>query len=133
MTPDETDLDLARRFAGTRSADESAAPDLGELLARPRPVRTGNSPMRRLALAAALVVVAAAAALLLRPRPPVGVAMAAGDLPPAAAGLSAWNSPTASLLRTPGAELWARAPALVPRVPVFASVTLPQTTKGADR
>jgi hypothetical protein len=133
VTPDDPDRDLARRFARTRSADESAAPDLGELLARPRPVRTGNSPVRRLALAAAIVFVAAAAALLLRPRPPVGGAMAVGDLPPAAARLSAWKSPTASLLRTPGADLWARVPALVPRVPVFASVTLPQTTKGAAR
>ncbi len=133
MTSDDSDLDLARRFAETRRADESAAPVLRELLARRRPVRARRSPGRRLALAAALVFVAAAAALLLRPRPPVGGAMAAGDLPPAAARLAAWKSPTASLLRTPGAELWARVPALVPRVPVFASVTLPQTTKGADR
>ena len=134
MTHDDPDLELRKRFAESRRADESAAPDFGALLGRPRRAGTTRSPGRRLALAASLALAAAAAALLLRERPPSpGAGAGAGDLPPAAGALVAWKSPTASLLRTPGAELSARVPALVPRVPVFAAVTLPQTTKGADR
>ena len=130
MTHDDPDLELRKRFAESRRADESAAPDFGALLGRPRRAGPTRSPGRRLALAASLALAAAAAALLLRERPP---SPGAGELPPAAGALVAWKSPTASLLRTPGAELSARVPALVPRVPVFAAVTLPQTTKGADR
>jgi len=135
MTPDDSDLDLdlARRFREKRVAEESAAPDLGELLARPRPVRKGPSMARRLALAAALAVVAAGAWVLLRQRPSFRGAPTAGDLPPAALRVAEWKSPTASLLRTPGADLWRRVPALVPRVPAFASATLLETTKGAAR
>ena len=129
MSPDDPGLDreLARRFEELRRGDEAAAPDLDRLLSRPRRART--SPGRRLALAAAVVVLLAAALLYRRAAPPDS----RDALPPAAASLAAWKSPTASLLRTPGAELWARVPALVPRVPVFASVSAPQTTKGALR
>ncbi len=133
MTRDDSDLDLEERFAERRRADELAAPDLDRLLARPRP-SPSPAPGRRLALAAAaLVFAAAAAALFFRSRTPVRGARDAAALPPAAAELAAWKSPTSSLLSTPGAELWRRVPALVPRVPVFASVPLPQATKGADR
>jgi hypothetical protein len=130
MKDDDLELSLQRRFAAARSADESAAPDIGALLDRPRRTRPVPAAARRLALAAALALAAVAAALLVRARP---LFQGSRDLPPAAGRLASWTSPTASLLRTPGAELGARVPALVPRVPVFASLALPQITKGADR
>jgi len=128
MSPDDPGLDreLVRRFEELRRGDEAAAPDLGGLLGRPRRGRTSR---RHLALAAAVVVLLAAALLLRRTAPPGS----RDALRPAAGSLAAWRSPTGSLLRTPGAELWTRVPALVPRVPVFASVSVPQTTKGAVR
>jgi hypothetical protein len=128
MNPDDPGLDreLARRFQELRRGDEAAAPDLDRLLDRPRRGRTSR---RRLAFAAAVVVLLAAALLFRRAAPPGS----RDALPPAAASLAAWRSPTGSLLHTPGAELWARVPALVPPVPVFASVSIPQTTKGVAR
>ena len=129
MSPDDPGLDreLVRRFEELRRGDEAAAPDLDRLLVRPRRGRV--SSRRRLALAAAVVVLLAAVLLLRRAAPPGS----RDALRPAAGSLAAWRSPTGSLLRTPGAELWTRVPALVPRVPVFASVSVPQTTKGAVR
>lgn len=132
MNPDDRNPDLERLFAEARAREEASAPDLDGLLARPRSARRVATPARRASLALAAVLVLGATALLVRGRVRSAGPGRGGPEPPAET-LMAWRSPTASLLRTPGAELLGGVPALVPRAPVFSTAALPQTTKGAVR
>ncbi|HEY2798277.1 MAG TPA: hypothetical protein VGK26_10355 [Thermoanaerobaculia bacterium] len=129
MTQDsfEPDRELSRLFEAERRADESAAPDLGALLAR-RP-RRRISVGRRIAWALALASLVTLAILLVdvhkgAPRqvtPPAEVVQ-----------LADWESPTAFLLDNPGSELLTEIPNLASS-PANENVSSPEPTKGVTR
>jgi hypothetical protein len=100
MSP-RPDDELRSRFAELRDADARHAPAYRAVLERtdrrvPGVDRNGRRRTLRLALAAAAAIVLA-----------VGVARVSRRRAFVAPPLSTWTSPTASLLRTPGAELLA--------------------------
>lgn len=101
MTPDD---DLRSRFDALRRIDESAVPDLDALVARPR-TRNGR-PLVRVALLAAAAVIIAVVGLRVFKQPPHPVPL------DAATSIVTWQSPTASLLHTPGQELLRTVPTL---------------------
>lgn len=118
MNPKDLDSELTRLFEEQRRADEASAPDFRELMARARaaakgrdfaPAREGRWGRRVVLTAAALIALATGLSLLRPAREP--------RRPSNAATLADWKAPTDVLLQTPGAELLARLPVLLPSVP----------------
>jgi hypothetical protein len=116
MNPKDLEGELTRLFEQQRRADEASAPDFHELMARARGAAKVRDFARdgrwawRAAVAAAASIALAAGLSLLRPAPE-------SRLPSNAATLADWKAPTDVLLQTPGAELLARLPVLLPSVP----------------
>lgn len=96
---DSADRDLRTRFDALRRTDASEAPGFRELIGREvrRPAPTAILSPRRLLRAA----IALAAAIVFA----AGVARVSRRRAPSQVPLSAWTSPTASLLHTPGIGL----------------------------
>ncbi len=120
MTTESPDTRIARLFEERRLADEAAAPDLTQLLERPRRgPGPGTGAIRRIVFSAAAVTAMVAAVLLVlrsaRPQSPTPETAETADLAPAANQLANWKAPTDAFLRTSGADLWSRVPVLVPR------------------
>jgi hypothetical protein len=118
MNPKDLESELTRVFEEQRRADEASAPDFRELMARARaaakgrdfaPARQGRWARRAIFTAAASVALAAGLYLLRPTREP--------RWPSNPATLADWKAPTDVLLQTPGAELLARLPVLLPSVP----------------
>jgi hypothetical protein len=134
MTYDAGDRQLSRLFEEERRADESAAPALEALLARsPRRRADARDPLAALSLAAAVAGVIAAAALVARSgalREAATASAASGAMQ-----IAEWRSPTAFLLRTPGAELLSEVPTLsaLPVPLSSAAGAPPESTKGVER
>ena len=93
------DEDLTRRFAELRARDFSRTPSFDAVLAARAP-RIRYSPLR---LAAAIAVLVAAGAV-------TTVVYRRATFQPVA--LASWQSPTASLLAMPGAELISTVPSV---------------------
>lgn len=117
MNPKDLDSELTRLFEQQQRADEASAPDFRELMARARaaakgrdlaPAREGRWA-RRVVLTAALFALATGLSLLRPARE--------SRRPSNAVTLADWKAPTDVLLQTPGAELLARLPVLLPSVP----------------
>jgi hypothetical protein len=130
MTSEIPDPDLTRLFESERLDAEASAPDLDELLARPRR-RPRPGAIRLVALSAALVALAAAA-LLVRTASRPGRARESADASPASVQLADWKAPTDILLATPGSDLWTRVPTLAPRVPAPRTGVFLEVTKGVE-
>lgn len=90
------DDDLRSRFDGLRRGDQRVAPPFDAVLARPRAARTGT--FAAVLAAAAVIIVAIGLQFLTPPTPVVSE-------PANAPSIVSWESPTASLLQTPGHEL----------------------------
>jgi hypothetical protein len=124
---DLNDDEIRARFAELRAADETGAPDFADLLnrgshRRARVSTTGTrwtSPLA-LSLAAAAVIVAAVGVAR------VSASRRAGFVAPP---LSAWTSPTAALLRTPGIKRTRPATLMSSLVDIAASTAIPRTEK----
>jgi hypothetical protein len=106
------DDELRSRFAELRSSDAARAPDFHGVLERASRRATRVERNNRRWLSPVAVSLAAAAAIVLT----IGLTMRSRQrrafVP---VTLSIWTSPTASLLRTPGAEL-VTSPTLVPSI-----------------
>ena len=118
MNPKDLESELTRLLEEQRRADEASAPGFRELMARARsatkgrdfaPARQGRWARRAVFTAAASVALAAGLYLLRPTREP--------RWPSNPATLADWKAPTDVLLQTPGAELLARLPVLLPSVP----------------
>jgi hypothetical protein len=120
MKTESPDRRIARLFEEERLADEASAPDLTQLLERPRRrPEPGTRAIWRIAFsAAALAAMVAAAFLVLRPARPRGHASETtetSDRALSANSLASWKAPTDAFLRTSGADLWSSVPVLMPR------------------
>ena len=118
MNPKDLESELTRLFEEQRRADEASAPGFRELMARARaatrggdfaPAREGRWAWRAVFIAAAFVALATGLYFL---RPAHEPRMTSN-----APTLADWKAPTDILLQTPGAELLARLPVLLPSVP----------------
>jgi hypothetical protein len=126
----DRDREIARLFEEKRRSDESSAPPVRELLARPRGPRARRARAAwSVALAAAAVIVVAASVVLLRARPP---RTPETQLPAVAAQIAAWRAPTDVLLQTPGSDLLSQLPVLESQASGAASAVL-EPTKGVER
>jgi hypothetical protein len=126
----DRDREIARLFEEKRRSDESSAPPVRELLARPRGPRAQSARAAwSVALAAAAAIVVMASVVLLRARPP---RTPETQLPAAAAQIAAWRAPTDALLQTPGSELLTQLPVLVSHASEAAGAVL-EPTKGVER
>jgi hypothetical protein len=106
MKRDDPDADLRQAFADLRAADSATAPSYAALMAgRAGPRRAELVPLLGTTLAAAALAASLAVGLAVRRR--------AESRPPMAA-IAAWTAPTDFLLRTPGREVLATVPRLVP-------------------
>jgi len=132
MTGADRDRELLALFEAERRDDESAAPRLDALLARPKVRRAqAGGMLRQLDVAAALAAILAAAVLVLRSgaRPPAGAPSPAAANEPAQ--LADWKSPTAFLLETPGSELLTQVPTFAS--PIAGGAAALRPTKGVER
>jgi hypothetical protein len=126
----ERDGEIARLFEEKRRSDESSAPPVRELLARPKGSRAGRARTAwGVALAAAAAVVVAVSVVLLRARPP---RTPETRLPAVAAQIAAWRAPTDALLQTPGSDLLSQLPVLESHISEAAGAVL-EPTKGVER
>lgn len=113
MTEDRVERDLAARFQRLRDEDDLLAPAFRPLYEAAR----RNAPLRRgrvflLIAAATAVPIVVAVLMLLRPAVPVRSLKEAD-----ARAITAWTSPTESLLDTPGSELYGEAPPVADPIP----------------
>ncbi|HEY6928044.1 MAG TPA: hypothetical protein VJA66_00075 [Thermoanaerobaculia bacterium] len=128
-TSGDPDREVTRLFEEKRRADEASAPDIRELLSRPRLHRArGSRATWRLGLAAAALIVVAASVVLLRSKAP---RTPETELP-TAAQIASWRAPTDVLLRTPGSDLLHQLPVLESQASEAASAVL-EPTKGVER
>ena len=95
------DDDLQSRFDALRRADEGMAPDLATLVARRR-AHNRRPIVFGAAFAAAAVVLVVVGLRFFAPP----------TAPPVVPSILSWQSPTASLLQTPGLELLRTVPTL---------------------
>jgi hypothetical protein len=113
-----SDHELRAHFDALRATDERDAPGFRAVLDRAAPTAPDATRLRaRLRLGAALAI---AAAIVLA----AGLTLTSPRRNFVAEPLSAWTSPTASLLHTPGSELLA-SPSLVPSALDHLTTTLP--------
>ena len=104
MTPG--DRDLRMRFDALRRVDADAVPRLDLLVAQPR-TRRPTPVVLPATVAAAAVIMLVAGLRFVATRPSVDITVS-----PSEPSLVAWQSPTASLLQTPGMELLQTVPTL---------------------
>jgi hypothetical protein len=102
---DAIDRELARRFADLARSDEQSAPGFESVLGRDRVRVRSRVPVlaRTAAVAAALSIVAFASVLWIQQSRRHELA---------AVSVTAWRSPTAALLETPGLDLLQSTPEL---------------------
>ena len=132
MNPRDSDHEIRRLFEAASLADETAAPDLDDLLARPVP-HTGARSLGRIVRAASAIAAVVAMAFVFHAASSRRPAAASPDLPPAAVQLASWTSTTDSLLQTPGSDLWTSVPDLAPAISVTGFEVPLETTKGVER
>jgi hypothetical protein len=126
----DRDREITRLFEDKRRDDEATAPDVRELLSRPRLHRArGARATLGLGLASAAVIVVVASVVLLRPKAPRS---SETELLAAAARIASWKAPTDVLLRTPGSDLLSQLPVLESHASEAASAVL-EPTKGVER
>ena len=122
--------DLGRLFEEKRRADESSAPSLRELIARPRDHRAPRArALWRAGLAMAAAIVLLASVVLLRARMSRAPET---QLTPVAAQIAAWRAPSDVLLQTPGSDLLSQLPVLESHASETATVVF-EPTKGVER
>jgi hypothetical protein len=106
MTEDRVERDLAARFRRLRDEDDSRAPafrTLSQAAGRTAP----RGPRRVFLLVAAAAAIPIVVTILMVRRPTEADANA----------ISAWTSPTGSLLDTPGSELYGETPPVAEPIP----------------
>lgn len=106
-----SDPDLRAQFDHLKRQDALSARPFAAQWEEARRHATRRRPMPRLAAIAAALVLVAIASFLIHDRTP---------RPSAVAAITQWQSPTASLLRTPGSQLFTTTPRFgEPIIPSF--------------
>ena len=131
MTDPDPEREIARALEQLRKADEASAPPFHATLSS---ARAGRALPRRAigpALAAAALLVIVGGFLLLESRHPAASPRPAPAPSSAEGSLASWESPTASLLDTPGSELWRDLPQLTDPPSSNLPADSPSSKKGA--
>ncbi|HEY7370492.1 MAG TPA: hypothetical protein VIA29_11425 [Thermoanaerobaculia bacterium] len=113
------DRKLTRLFEEARREDEARAPELSELMARPRRLEpeTAPSAARRLAPILATLALLALALAIFRSEDPVSPPPPATPAAEAFLSQPRWHAPTDFLLEPPSGELWSSTPSIGTTVP----------------